>query len=114
MLVEGLTTDDIHASIDEQGFSILKINAPAPTLLAMAFEHDIQTRSDIDLISQNLQAVELGKDAKFTFSGNSCTLTAYGGKVTIENDIVETDEPLEMSLDQYRVILRIWAAHLAT
>ncbi len=111
MIVEGVTSDQVHAFTDDQGFPTLIIDGAVLPLLSVAFEHDIQTRSDTDILYDQLRSVEPSEELS-TYSGNSCSVTIYSDRVTIESDILEDEEPLEMSLLQYRVILDAWTYYL--
>ncbi len=112
MRVEGIPPDAIHAYVDKRGFPTLKIDGPVSPLLAAAFEADIQTPSIAALIYERLDEVAKGREPGAYFSGNSCTVTIDQDRVCIENDILDSREPFEMSQSQYRVILDIWSALL--
>ncbi len=114
MIVEGVPPDQIHAYTDYQGFPSLIIDGSISQLLSVAFEHDIQTSDDATLLCERLESIESGNATSFIFSGNSSTVTISPSKVTIESDIFEGEESLEMSLVQYRVILEVWARHLGS
>ncbi len=112
MKVEGIRAEAIHISWDERGVSTLVIDrAPSP-LLAVAFEHDIQTASTAAIVYDRLSCVADGYDSQRSFSGNSCTITISDRGVVISNDILEQEESLEMSVEQYRIILDAWFAYL--
>ncbi len=112
MQIEGIGTDDIHAGIDQRGFSILTIDRVTSSMLARAFEADIQTAATAGLVYEYLEDITQGRVTKRSFSGNSCTILMSYDLVRIENDVLEGQESFEMSPSQYRTILDVWSALL--
>jgi hypothetical protein len=110
--VEGLRAEAVQVYDDERGISSLRIEGAPTPLLAAAFEHDIQTPSTATIVYNRLAAVAAGDDIERIFSGNSCTVTITTDHVAIVNDLLVNEEPLEMSIDQYRILLDAWYSHL--
>lgn len=113
MWIENLRPQDVHAHRDDLGFPVLTVDFPVPTLLITAFEHDIQTESIAKRIYDILAVTGGDSNDPLVFQGNSCSVTIDQQKVRIQNDIGEDDEVVEMTTDQYRVLLDAWAAHLS-
>lgn len=113
MWIENIGPDDVRTSRDELGFPVMTIDLPAPPQLTTAFEHDIQTISIANRIYDMLTHAEKDQRERVTFQGNSCSVSIDRNQVTIENDIIECEDEVVMSITQYRVLLDVWVAQLA-
>ncbi len=113
MWIEDIGPDDVHTSRDELGFPVMTIDLPSPPQLTTAFQHDIQTISIADRLYDMLTYAEEAYQERLTFQGNAFSVSIDKNRVTIENDIIECDDKVEMSIAQYRVLLDVWSAQLA-
>ncbi len=112
MQIQNIEPTNIHAFRDESGFPRLTFDADVPAELGASFVHDVQTEGDAERILGLLQLVIDGMDADYSFSGNSFTVTIHETMVTIVDDIVEETPIIEMSHEQYRIILSGWREFL--
>lgn len=112
MVIEKIEAKAIHAYTDEDGFPCLVIDGSVPPDLGLAFVHDIHTISAVSRIYERITEVVDGHSVSRAYSGNSSTVSICPDRITIESDALEDDEPFEMSIDQYCVILDVWATYL--
>jgi hypothetical protein len=91
----------------------MTIDSLVPELLVAAFEHDIQSESIAKHLCEMVTSGSDGTNRPSTFQGNSCSVIINGYTVRIQNDLSEDDEALEMSIEQYRVLLDAWIAQLS-
>jgi len=112
MHVKNIPAEAIKAYLDQDGFPILQATVAVPDLLKEAFEDNIETAAVAQLLSHQLVLVSRGEEPGFVFQGNSCSMTLLPDQVIIENDISPDEEPIEMSCEQYGIILDTWTALL--
>lgn len=111
--VNGIDRKAVHAHLDGDGFSTMTFDGLTSPLLCAAFEHDVQTASDAETVREAIDSVTAGRESAVVLSGNSCSLIIHPSQITIENNILDEEEPIEMSVGQYRIFLEVWTELLS-
>lgn len=112
MWVESIDRAAVRALHDSDGFPTLTFEQAVPEMLPAVFEDDLASTMGACDALEMLDDVVSGRESGAQLSGNAHTITMLPEQVSIQNDILPNEEPLEMSPEQFRVILDVWADYL--